>query len=219
MNNSKCKDHGLTFPAIRSRPTYYSERFILNTLNLLSSSLWMLDQAWDLWYSGILCSLDWQLVADFSGQLKYDSHIACRSPDMPCHLGFRMRLSHLIHAVWPCLIHTYHAMLRTCRSSQGHSTARPSRDGRAVLWLIGPIFKDQGRRLFDPWEIDRLSRNVGNCDSKLRNITEEGRYLVDSGSLKSLMDQASYPHKTGQHVCSMRFDMKVEIYMYGMLKS
>ena len=28
---------------------------------------------------------------------------------------------------------TCHAMLRPCRSSQGHSTARPSRDGRAVL--------------------------------------------------------------------------------------
>ena len=61
-----------------------------------------------------------------------DSHIACRSPAMPCRLGFRMCLSHLIYTVRPCLIHTCHAMLRPCPSSQGHSTARTSLDGRAV---------------------------------------------------------------------------------------
>ena len=45
-----------------------------------------------------------------------------------------MCLSHLIYTARPCLIHTCHAhaMLRPCRSSQGHSTARPSRNGRAV---------------------------------------------------------------------------------------
>ena len=36
-----------------------------------------------------------------------------------------MCLSHLIYTVRPCLIHSCHAMLRPCRSSQGHSTARP----------------------------------------------------------------------------------------------
>ena len=35
-----------------------------------------------------------------------------------------MCLSHLIYRVRPRLIHTCHAMLRPCRSSQGHSTAR-----------------------------------------------------------------------------------------------
>ena len=42
-------------------------------------------------------------------------------------------LSHLIYTVCPCLVHTSHAhaMLRPCCSSQGHITARPSRDG---LW-------------------------------------------------------------------------------------
>ena len=50
------------------------------------------------------------------------------------HHGFRMCLSHLIYTGWPCLIHTCHAMLRPCRSSQGHNTARPSLNGRAVLW-------------------------------------------------------------------------------------
>jgi hypothetical protein len=63
--------------------------------------------------------------------------------------------------------------------------------------------------MFDSGGIDRLSRNVGNCSSKLRNITEEGRYhLRDGWSLKSLMDQASCPHiTTGQRHCSMRFDL------------
>ena len=45
-----------------------------------------------------------------------------------------MCLSRLIYTVRPCLFHTCHAMLRPCRSSQGHSTSRPSRDGRAVPW-------------------------------------------------------------------------------------
>ena len=49
-----------------------------------------------------------------------------------------MCLSHLIYTVWPCLIHTCHAMPmpRPCHaltmpSYQGHDTAWPSRDG---LW-------------------------------------------------------------------------------------
>ena len=79
---------------------------------------------------------------------KADSHIACRahaaSIPFPSHgvpLKFRMCLSHLIYTVRPCLIHTCHtmpmpcyahAMLRPCRSSQGHGTARQSGDG---LWV------------------------------------------------------------------------------------
>ena len=43
-----------------------------------------------------------------------------------------MCLTHLIYTVRPCLIHTCHAMLRPYLSSQGHSIARPSLDGRAV---------------------------------------------------------------------------------------
>ena len=46
-----------------------------------------------------------------------------------CHLNYRVR---------PCLIHTCHAMLRPCRSSQGHGTAWPSRDGRVWFTLAMP---------------------------------------------------------------------------------
>ena len=51
---------------------------------------------------------------------------------MPC----RWEFLEYVFPIWfkqcgPCLIHTCHAMLRPCRSSEGHSTARPSRD--AVL--------------------------------------------------------------------------------------
>ena len=48
-----------------------------------------------------------------------------------------MCLSHLIYTVRPCLIHTCHAyaMLRPCRSSQGHGTARLSIDD---LWAVCP---------------------------------------------------------------------------------
>ena len=53
---------------------------------------------------------------------------------MPCRQEFRMCLSHLIYVVRPCLIHTCHAhaMLRPCRSSQGHSTAVSRRPCCAV---------------------------------------------------------------------------------------
>ena len=56
---------------------------------------------------------------------KADSHTACRAHavPLPCRWGFRMRLSHLIYTVRPGLIHICHAMLRPCRSLQGHSTA------------------------------------------------------------------------------------------------
>ena len=56
----------------------------------------------------------------------------CRSPAMPCRYGFRMYLSHLIYTVRSCdsyLPCRAHAMLRPCRSSQGHGTTRPSSDG------------------------------------------------------------------------------------------
>jgi hypothetical protein len=52
-----------------------------------------------------------------------------------------MCLSHLIYTVRPCLIHTCHAMLWPCRSSQGHGTARPSRDG---LWATCPRSASSG---------------------------------------------------------------------------
>ena len=53
---------------------------------------------------------------------------------MPCRWGFRMCPSHFIYTLRPFLIHTCHAMLWPCRSSQGHGTARPSWEGRAVPW-------------------------------------------------------------------------------------
>ena len=73
----------------------------------------------------------------FWHNLKADSHIACRAyaAPMPCRAAEGLEcLSHLIYTVRPCLIHSCYAMLWPCRSSQSHSTARPSRDGRAVLW-------------------------------------------------------------------------------------
>jgi hypothetical protein len=59
--------------------------------------------------------------------LQADSHIPCRSPAMPFGQGFRLRLSHLIYTVRPCLIHTCHAVPLPCHeyavlkaTSQGH---------------------------------------------------------------------------------------------------
>ena len=65
----------------------------------------------------------------------------CLSPTMPCRYGFRMCLPHLIYIVRPCLIHTCHAMLLPCHSSQGHGTARPPRDG---LWATCPHSASSG---------------------------------------------------------------------------
>ena len=63
--------------------------------------------------------------------LKANSHIACRSPAMPCSYGFNLLSAAVSDSHLPCHAH---AMFRQCRSSQGHSTARPSLYGRAVLW-------------------------------------------------------------------------------------
>jgi hypothetical protein len=35
---------------------------------------------------------------------------------MPCRYGFRLCLSNLIYTVWPCLIHTCHAVPVPCRA-------------------------------------------------------------------------------------------------------
>jgi hypothetical protein len=68
--------------------------------------------------------------------LRRDSHIACRSPDMPCRKRFRMCLSHLIYTVRPCLIHTCHAMPMPCSDHAVllKATAQHGRLPTAVLW-------------------------------------------------------------------------------------
>jgi len=48
------------------------------------------------------------------GRFTHSMLCLCRVPAMPCRLGFRMCLSHLIHTVRPCLIHTCHAMSMLC---------------------------------------------------------------------------------------------------------
>ena len=99
----------------------------------------------------------WLLAAtkrEFQYRLKASSHIACRSPAMPCRQVFRMCLSHLIYTVRPCLIHTCHAMPMPCRSSQGHSTAVSRRPCCAVLW---PGEERHGRSMAWAWH--------GKCES------------------------------------------------------
>jgi hypothetical protein len=55
--------------------------------------------------------------------IKANSHVACRSPAMPCHKGFRMCAYHLIYTVRLCLIHTCHALTMPFFSRPQHSTA------------------------------------------------------------------------------------------------
>ena len=98
------------------------------------------------------CKLDtkfWMYVRLYCGPknetIKANSHIACRAHaapmPFPCH-AVPLRVSSVSFPLdsqsvavsdshLPCHAH---AMLRSCRSSQGHSTARPSLDDRAVLW-------------------------------------------------------------------------------------
>ena len=78
-----------------------------------------------------------------SSRGKADSHIACRSHaapmPFPCHAvplrvynvsyTFDLHSAAVSHSHLSCHAH---AILRPCRSSQGHCTARPSLDGRAV---------------------------------------------------------------------------------------
>ena len=84
--------------------------------------------------------------------LKVDSHIACRAHAVPltCHAAKGLERVFLIWftqcgRVWftlamPCPCRA-HAMLWPCRSSLGHGTARPSRDG---LWGICPPSASSG---------------------------------------------------------------------------
>ena len=80
------------------------------------------------------------LLTSATTSLKADSHIAYRAHavPLPCRA---VKGSECVFPIWfthcgrvwftpalPC-----HAMLRQCRYSQGHGTARPSLDGRAVL--------------------------------------------------------------------------------------
>ena len=77
--------------------------------------------------------------------VKADSHIACRvhAVPLPCRapkdldvsFPFDLHSAAVSDSQLPCHAHAQaHAMLRQCRSFQGHSTARPSLDGRAELW-------------------------------------------------------------------------------------
>ena len=59
-----------------------------------------------------------------------------RSPAMLCRQGFRMCLSHLIHTVRPCLIHTCHAPAMPFFSRPQHSTAVERRPCCAVALII-----------------------------------------------------------------------------------
>jgi hypothetical protein len=97
----------------------------------------------------MLCRISWEfpkfcksVIPPFS--VKADSHIACRTHaapiPFPCHAValriYNVSFPFVLHSVavsdshLPCHAH---AMLRPCRSSQGHGTARPSRYG---LWAI-----------------------------------------------------------------------------------
>ena len=69
----------------------------------------------------------------------------CRSPAMPCHSKGLERVSPIWFTqcgrVWFTFSMPCHAMFRPCRSSQGHGTARPSRDG---LWATCPRSASSG---------------------------------------------------------------------------
>ena len=80
-----------------------------------------------------------------SESLKADSHIACRA----CAVPLPCRAVKGLECVFPIWFtqcdrvwfHTCHAMLRPCRSSQDHGTARPSRNG---LWATCPRSASSG---------------------------------------------------------------------------
>ena len=85
----------------------------------------MMREVWSVHCAGILTAS--------KGRFTHSMPRPCRSSAMPCRYGFRMCLSHLIYTVRPCLIHICHAMLRPCRSSQGHSTTVERRPCYAVF--------------------------------------------------------------------------------------
>jgi hypothetical protein len=94
---------------------------------------------------------------------------------MPCRKGFRMCLSHLIYTVRSCLIHTCHAMLQPCRSSQGHAWHSTSVERWPVGYLPAFGFFWLPRRvlLWEPyqsssqWSIP-LTVKSGSCTLQKR---------------------------------------------------
>ena len=111
--------------------------------------------------------------------LKADSHIACRahaaSTTFPCRavplrvyiLSFPFDLHHaaVSDSHLPCHAH---AMLRPCRSSQGHGTARPSKD---VLLAACPRSASSGTTRSSTKVVIRsipISAAGGQCETKQR---------------------------------------------------
>jgi hypothetical protein len=77
------------------------------------------------------------------GSLKADSHIICRAHAVPLRVQnvsflFDLHSAAVSDSHLPCQAY---AMLRPCRSSQSHGTARPSRDG---LWATCPRSASSG---------------------------------------------------------------------------
>jgi hypothetical protein len=86
--------------------------------------------------------------------------------------------SHWIYTVRPCLIHTCHAMLRPCRSSQGNGTARPSRDG---LWATCRVrLLSATTRSFTKVVIRSIpiSDAGGQCETKQRLLWTRKRVVA-----------------------------------------
>ena len=101
------------------------------------------------------------------------THIACRAHaapmPFPCHavplmvynvsFPFDLHSPAVSDSHMPCHAHV---MLRPRRSSQDHSTARPSLDGRVVLW---PWEERHGRSMARAWHGKCESDKVALCKS------------------------------------------------------
>ena len=86
--------------------------------------------------------------SDNKGLFTHSMLCTCRAHAAPMPFRSRAVPLRVYNVIFPfdlhsaaCLIHTCHAMLCPCCSSQGHGTARPSRDG---LWATCPRSTSSG---------------------------------------------------------------------------
>jgi hypothetical protein len=123
--------------------------------------------------------------------IKAYSHIACRAHAVPPRVynvsfPFDLHSAAVSDSHLPC---RHHDMLWPCRSSQGHSTARPSLDGRAVMW---PWEERHGRSM--AWEC------YGKCESDTAALCKSNgkdTFLTLSGTAWQWNGMAVERHGSG----------------------
>ena len=134
----------------------------------------------------------WRCIGHNKGRFTHNTPRPCRSPAKPCREVFRKCLSHLIHAVRPCLIHTCHAapipsptmpwpsrkgLLTNCPSSASSSY---NAEFHEVLIRRIPIF-DAGGQCETKHRLSWTRKRVVAAHYKKDDVTQFGHFRLPCG--------------------------------------